>query len=593
MTVDDLPAEILIQILVIYAADVFETFAANRFALMSITDDMYVSRLKVNFYDFAEVTRVCKRWRAIALDCPAFWSNVVVGPYGNTARMLARSKSHPLDVFCVLSNNQGGERRGDALELALEHLAQFRSFQLCVRRRDADEEPDSLYDAVEAPLLEDFTVHFAENLGDWAEKPRIRRVGCKWVAPRLWRYKVWGGHDQDLRLNSWQALQFKDTLTQLIWFPANASNTLFPSAETVISALRSLPHLETLQIAFSPKYPVAPFIPLAQRLKADPVHLPRLTCLVLEGHLDTCIDILGHVRHPEPLQQFGVISKSESKRTDSKHVRVADFFAEAIDLEHNAANPASTVIRTLLIQPESIRETGIELMGRRALCSPLRFPDTIHIHDQLSRPGHEDLDLCLSLPDVLPRSYLEQLFSRVRLDAVEALQLGVKVCGGYGHLYLADEWLGVAQKLAGVHTLVVGAAEVRPARLASALFLPPDAAGVRRCPYPALRRLHVTGFITPTAKKGAAPLSGTDKGALKNLLFECIYPLKRQGVCIDQFVFSMPEEELEKADLVLLKTVLDADVLCDEANGLRRQKSMLHRVPDTVEGEWQTGRREW
>ncbi|GJE87448.1 hypothetical protein PsYK624_035310 [Phanerochaete sordida] len=597
-TIDDVPAEILSHILVTYAADAFERFTAQRVSWAIIPDSFYISWLKEKFYDFAEVTRVCKRWRAVALDCPAFWSNVVVGPYGNTELMLERSKNHPLDVFCMLSDNEGGHRRDESLWLALEHLARFRSFQLCLRRRDADEEPGILYDAVEVPLLEDFTVHFAEDLGDGSVRAKIRRVGRNWVAPRLWRYKVWGGHDHDLLLESWPALQFSNTLTQLVWLPGKASTTLFPSAETVLTALRSLPHLETLQIAFSNKYPVKPFVPLSERLKTEAVHLPQLTRLVLEGHLDTCIDILEHLRYTEPLQQFGVLSQSESKRTDSELVRVADFFAEMVASQDTPADPASPALHTLHIQPDTHRGKSIALMGRRALTSPLHFPDTLFLHDVLSRPPCADLALCLSLPDAAPRSVLARLFARTRLGAVAALHLGVKVACGNGHRRLAREWLAAAQKLAHVHTLAVGATGVKPARLARALLLPPDGAGVRACPYPTLRRVHVTGFVSPAGENGDGydeevfdededSRSWAEHGTFEDFMAECIYPLKEQGICLEQLVFSQSADELEKGDLVLLKTELDADVLCNKVSGLPKQK-LLYRVPDAGEGAWQT-----
>ncbi|GJE87449.1 hypothetical protein PsYK624_035320 [Phanerochaete sordida] len=522
--------------------------------------------------------------------------------------MLARSKEHPLDLACALRRDR------QILRLTLDHFDRLRSFQICFYDSVHSAEDAPLYSPVSAPLLEELTVHYAHS----PVNRFVTKVGWKWLAPRLRRYKVFGAHAGSLSLESWPALQFKNTLTHLIWLPVKASDTLFPSAEGVLSALSSFPNLETLHIAFSSRYPVHPFVPLVRRERPEAVQLPRLRRLVLKGNIDTCIDILEHLTYPTPLRQFGILAQSSSADTTHPSTSLTDYLGELIDIPRGPADATLSAqsLRTVSLRPATLRRNGVELMGWRALRSPLDFPRTYRLHDALSTPANADLALCLSLPRALPRAYLARLFGGVRLDAVGALQLGVKEDRDLGPRRIPAACVAVAHKMAGVRALAVGHTEVTPSWLARALFATPGpgAPGPRRCPFRQLRRLHIKGFTMPSRRPGYGDgtcyatdsekedggesddddddddtnvVAQPDAHTFEDIVSECMQPLKQQGIDLDELVLVDLREELRRAELVRLKHVLGAEVLCDGICDLR-PLGPLYRTPDTAKGKWES-----
>ncbi|EKM59980.1 uncharacterized protein PHACADRAFT_250808 [Phanerochaete carnosa HHB-10118-sp] len=331
--VDRLPTEILAHVLVLYANDAFERRTKERHFTQWQSDIVYALRKGKSPYVFLDVTR---RWRAVTLSCPGFWSNIVVGPRRKVKLLLERSGNCALYVFCLASDTEGhdtSDTRHAVLKLTLEHLHRIRSLQLIVRARDAGLEPCALYDTATAPLLGSLSIFFVEDTSQMHENIRknpIRSIGAKWIAPRLLRLRTHGGSDRSTTLNNFVPLQLKDTLTHLVWLPAHSfpPRTPFSCAEDVLLVLKSLQHLETLHIGFAKE--------LADDLSASQVtcaKLPYPRRLLLEGNVDICLGVLERLEFPELLQQFGVLVRRTSRRNDGM-VQLTDFlidFAQSQD----------------------------------------------------------------------------------------------------------------------------------------------------------------------------------------------------------------------------------------------------------------------
>ena len=84
-----LPAEILSHILVLAIQP-----AAKR---LDVPGDSW-EYLPLPWEEHVELTRVCRRWRAVALGCPEYWAGVPFSSSRNYVQMLARSRSAPLRV---------------------------------------------------------------------------------------------------------------------------------------------------------------------------------------------------------------------------------------------------------------------------------------------------------------------------------------------------------------------------------------------------------------------------------------------------------------------------------------------------------------
>lgn len=489
LLVDRLPAEILAHVLVLHAANAFEIWTKGRHSTQLLPDYLYVPWMGNNPYASLDVTRVCRKWRTVALSCPGFWSNIVVGPRRNVKLLLERSRDHSLDVFCLASNVTGCRTRHNVLRLTLEHLHRIRSLQLVVRAKDAGMEPRILYQPATARLLESLSVYFADNAPENTNNS-IRAIGAKWTSPRLRWFKMYGGNDRAITLGNFAPLQFKNTLTHLVWLPTGSaqSQTPFSCTEDVLSVLRSLPHLETLHIGFAKDLrddrPVS---------RSAHVQLPHLRRLLLEGHVDICVGILEHLEFPEPLQQFGVFARCGSRQRDDV-VQLTDFLSDLIQpQDHPSPDIPPRQLLTLCIRPDTQEGSGVQVMAWQGLHPPTRFPTPAIMHDYLSRTEYEDMDLCFSLPQELPRRFFERFFKGVRFDTVQSLQLGVAQCRGEALMPLRPQWANVAARLKAVKTLAF-TDQVDPQMLSLYLSSTLDEGAGQRYHFRALRQLFVSGL---------------------------------------------------------------------------------------------------
>lgn len=459
--IDTLPNELLSRILVIYARTAFDDwcYLANSITVF-LAGSGRTNTWLGNPFEYIRVITVCHRWRSVALDCGPFWSNIVVRSMSKTSTLLERSKESPLDVFCVMTGDEFEASKKKALALVLNDIHRIRSLRLYFRAADKGSEPASLYQPLRAEMLESLSIR---HVGDPHNKPPsknpVRKVGAQWTAPRLRHYAVHGGNDIPWIPETHLALQFKNTLTQLIWLPSSKSRNLCHSPELLLSILPHLPLLETLQVAVTNRYPVSPIISLSERSRVEAVSLPRLRRVLLEGNIQICMDVLEHVEHPDPLQQL-VILAGGSQHTSllPESVQVTDFLAQAIRDEPRLADSTSystsslRPMRMLSLRADSEDPKVTHIMAWRRIIPPRRFPVNRRLDHAVDEPFFE-MDLSLSLPDALPPAHLQTLFKSVVLSTVQVLELRAYVETGPR---LASSWENVTSLLKQVHTLEMG-----------------------------------------------------------------------------------------------------------------------------------------
>lgn len=76
--------------------------------------------------DARRMTRVCRHWRDLAMQCPAFWScpplALVSGPVECLEKILARSKDYPLSILMHFrSSNWSGQEPSVGIERIYGH----------------------------------------------------------------------------------------------------------------------------------------------------------------------------------------------------------------------------------------------------------------------------------------------------------------------------------------------------------------------------------------------------------------------------------------------------------------------------------------
>ncbi|GJE87970.1 hypothetical protein PsYK624_040530 [Phanerochaete sordida] len=581
--VDCLPAEILGHVLVIYANDTFENWIRIRHGLQIIPDSLYIAWHGTNPYNFFNVTLVCRRWRKIALECPGFWSNIVVGPETNVKLLLNRSKDHALHIFCLVSDILGLNRRHAVLSLALTHLHRVRSLQLILRPQDEGREPLILFAPSHAPLLDFLSVHFAEARGG-AHVPQtpnqIREIGAKWDAPRLRHLKYYGGTDYALPLSSFPPAQSKSTLTHLVWLPGGPthSTSLISCAEDLLSALRSLPQLETLHVAFAKDSSSRSLAP-----SVSPVRLPRLRQLLLDGHIDTCVELLEHLDFKEPLQQFAVMARQESQRREDI-VPLPEYLADLFQAQATVAPAAhDRPLRTLCIRPDTTADgTGVQIMGWESLQAPTRFPMDTNMLESLSQPGYADLALCHSLPDALPRAHLDRFLRHMRFDGVQSLQLGIAELHDNTRLELGPAWVRPAARLTAVETLAFALRAADPAQLEQHLLYVRE--GGRAARYPALKHLYVTDLF-PERQYVDDSEQFVPKGTWDTFV-DTIVSLIDDSVRLEKLTLKDPIVPLGKADLMELRQLVPS-VMSNVVDGMQKLSlGKTYLVPEYMDDQW-------
>ena len=147
-----------------------------------------------------KVTQVCRRWRAVALQCPMLWTHICLSDYHLTRKMLRRSKNLPIFVESDLSSRRNS-RLFQAMWIALDHLPRIQALHI----RSSLSQLQRIFTKLTgpAPILESLHISKIYNRhtagGDvftvpahlfHGNLPRLRRIqlrGCnfEWASPNL------------------------------------------------------------------------------------------------------------------------------------------------------------------------------------------------------------------------------------------------------------------------------------------------------------------------------------------------------------------------------------------------------------------------
>lgn len=497
----ELPNELLSRIFLTFARDEYEQWCQLiHFICVSLGgQEPPFALLPDPLTHVFKLVMVCRRWRAFAVDCAPLWSNIAIrsASTATISMLLERSKQEPLDICCVLSSTwQRNVIMDKQLSLALREIGRTRSFRLYLRAADIEWEPMELHAPLHAPLLESLSVVYVGKSPDrQTSRIPIRDVGTNWTTPRLYRYSVNGGRDIPWAPETHLALNFKATLTQFIWLPSPDSRILCPSAEILLSVLRHLPLLDTLQIAVANRYPQVPIVSLAERSDIDPVPLPKLRRLLLEGHIQICIDVLEHLKYPGPLQQLVVTAGGSQRDPLPGSMCVSDYLVEMIqgDAQTSGSDSSKNPIplRPMLMlgfRPDDELPDATRVMACHKIKYPERFPTTRRL-DMGSDDSFEDTDIAFTIPENLPRNHLEKLFKGITLKTVQIHHFHTYVTEGE---CIPDAWLKASTLLKEVHTLEIGNG-LPPKMVTTLLTSPGNAEGEVTHNFPRLKTVRLQG----------------------------------------------------------------------------------------------------
>lgn len=471
------------------------------------------------------VTYICRRWRDVAVGCPEFWSFIIASSPTTTAKQLELSKQAPLTVFCMISgdSSESDTTKWTSLRLVLNNLDRVQSMTLLIRSSiPAPTSFDSLYGTAHAPLLKSFSIHAIANLDDPPTREVAQKVGQLWDAPGLRHFACYGGKDpfDCTQATEHPVLRWRDTLTTFAWFPkTNHHDQLRGSAQMLLQVIRQLPHLQTLQLSFSPSYATEPIKPLSERARVQPISMPALRRLVLRGHLQSCFDILDHLALPHHLDQLSVMAQNAEPAYHVEATPLTDHLVELLSQgsetlhePHATAIPITRSMRTLCIRSHNREVTSFEILASSKLLQPSideRFPLRRGLHPVPFEGMYPDLELCLTLPTSITRRHFARLFQGTSLCDAEVLQvMGRAHClGGEPMLApLQSTWsLDVMSRLNNVHTLFIDS-PVDPELLTQ--YLSPSMGGQNpQHNFPRLRHVYCTQIACEPLRQITSVLS--------------------------------------------------------------------------------------
>ena len=400
----------------------------------------------------------------------------MVDTYESTERQLELSREAPLNVYTTLSR-RGQTETEWGFSLVLEQIRRVQDLVVCAHgRRRVDHEPENLNLDATAPILRSLSIHHFSNNHDNHERNFVRKIGHGWDAPLLQHYASHGGQEifPWADPNTHPALRWKGTLTSFIWLPELDSRNICPSSDALLEVLHQLPHLHTLQVAFSPTYSVQPVRPLAERTTISSAHLPGLRHLMLQGNLQSCFDIIDHVARPHTLSQFVIIAGHPLETPDARETEaLVDLLAER--LVRDSTNPPEPrvsanlkLMRTLYIGPHELKNTSIEIMASSKLMNrTVSFPTRSQgaFRDIACDGQYPDLDLCFVLPERILRTQFDTLLGGTILHKVEKLEVpgnpsdeasDWSIMNYYQPTKLSSEWSSkVFSLLDDIHTISV------------------------------------------------------------------------------------------------------------------------------------------
>ncbi|KAL4264321.1 F-box domain-containing protein [Pleurotus pulmonarius] len=228
---------------------------------------MYMEAASNHSLAWIKVSHVCQHWRAVALDSPRLWTNIVLSRPKWTREMLKRSKMAPLDIKADLSFLT--PRLLEVVRLIMEQIHRTRSLNITANHSTLNSIFAGLHDA---PLLRSLNLRDSQRHGLLPTDSPSVPFAMK--APRL-------RHLELLQCNVEWNSPFLRPLTHFKLCDATP-----PPMGDLLSALQAMPYLEVLELQNSlPR----PDLGLGKR----EVRLGKLKKISIKDPLPSCASLLG------------------------------------------------------------------------------------------------------------------------------------------------------------------------------------------------------------------------------------------------------------------------------------------------------------
>lgn len=255
------------------------------------------------YYKWMNVSQVCGRWRAIALDCTPLWTWLALDLRASwflPKMVIERSQSFPLDIMiditdpynhcspCVDSMDAHVGRENRVLTLLAELVPRIRELVVFIEK----EEPEETWESFLKPadLLEDLRLEAYGGLR-FSRESILTASAVLPIAlfaartPRLRSLAVVGSNFGLKNSLLHPGLRHLEVTSCLCGTPLERSNL-----GNFLLALRGLPHLETLKVDWSMK--------AVEEDSFDPVQMHRLRLLHIAADPIPSKLFLSHLRLP-------------------------------------------------------------------------------------------------------------------------------------------------------------------------------------------------------------------------------------------------------------------------------------------------------
>ncbi|PSR72236.1 hypothetical protein PHLCEN_2v11828 [Hermanssonia centrifuga] len=435
-TIDSLPAELLL--------DIFHHLATHHYSDWSLqhhAEPTYSRAALTPVYSWVRVTAVCKRWRAIALQCSALWSHIIPIATPSTLRLLSLSKEAPLSVAYFdprAHPSQGGSRHAvtaasSALGHTLQHIARIQRLELHFRRFEVRDLSLLFSTATAAPMLSSL----------FLTTPHISNITllCKdWVMPHLERLEIRG------ELTASVQPLLRPSLKHLVLCSAHtasggASGNLNALQEN-LQFLQDLSHLSRLHKLH---------IDLSDYTGTVPSGItfpPSLRDLDVIGHTVHCADILS---------AFVLSDRCRISLDGTKNFRRREFSYRSL-----GSTDIALVLANIAAQPVDAWPLSHQTLLAVCLCIG-NGGNAFELHGWTSEQSLFIFESSSTKPDVSIKllcreseQHLAKLLSPFPLKEAQLLKLGpLDLLGGLGHPTSIAHWFDIFNVLQHVHTLCV------------------------------------------------------------------------------------------------------------------------------------------
>ncbi|GLB41913.1 hypothetical protein LshimejAT787_1005130 [Lyophyllum shimeji] len=256
-----------------------------------------------NLLEWIRVSHVSRHWRAVALDCPSLWGNLVFTRPKWSEEMLKRSKMASLvvkaDLTCITP------RIFEAVRLALLHGSRIHDLQL----RAASATLDRLLAAdlsLEMPMIRSLSLSV----------PRVARFGTdegftipttilNGPTPYLKRLEL-----QKCNI-SWDSSLLRG-LTHLTIRDVTASAR--PTTQQLMDALERMPGLQVFD--FQDALPLSPQTEAVHPPPDRIIHLPQLIHLSIASTVPECVNLVSRITIPASARVHLSCSGTEATGSD-------------------------------------------------------------------------------------------------------------------------------------------------------------------------------------------------------------------------------------------------------------------------------------